>query len=210
MSTLRYPTAVESRPYHHGDLRAQLLDAALEVLETRGRDNLSLRELARTLGVSHGAPARHFADRQALLDGLTERGLLELGVAIEQAMRGVGAGFGDQFGAFARAYVSFARVHPELLRLMNETKDRPGAPALNQLAEQTFRLPVQAVAQARAEGTLRDPDGATLEDVLEALLLGLGQLVVAGRSAPRVDATVTAATEALTRGLRPRSLPPES
>ena len=53
--------------YHHGDLRAALIKAATAEIEHGGYENLSLRELADSVGVSRGAPYRHFADRRALL-----------------------------------------------------------------------------------------------------------------------------------------------
>ena len=64
-----------SRPYHHGNLREALLVQAMTTLREGGVEALSLRELARAVGVSHAAPRRHFPDRQALLDALAERGL---------------------------------------------------------------------------------------------------------------------------------------
>ena len=66
------------RPYHHGNLRGALLDAAERTVRERGVQALSLRELAREIGVSHGAPRRHFPDRQALLDALAESGFERL------------------------------------------------------------------------------------------------------------------------------------
>ncbi len=59
---------MSERPFHHGNLRAVLLDEAVAVLRETGVDGLSLRDLARRAGVSHGAPRSHFVDRQALLD----------------------------------------------------------------------------------------------------------------------------------------------
>ena len=64
--------AAATRTYHHGNLRSVLLARAEEALNA-GED-LSLRELARRAGVSHAAPRRHFADKQALLDALAEDG----------------------------------------------------------------------------------------------------------------------------------------
>ena len=58
------------RPYHHGNLRESLLRAAENALETGGVQGLTLRELSRELGVSHTSPLRHFANKQALLNGL--------------------------------------------------------------------------------------------------------------------------------------------
>src|ERR687893_516154 len=88
--------------YHHGNLRAALLASAEEALAA-GED-LSLRELARRVGVSHAAPRRHFPDKQALLDALAEEGFDRLGRELSQAMAGAGGSLRDQLGAFARAY----------------------------------------------------------------------------------------------------------
>ena len=66
--------------YHHGDLRAALIARAAEVVVADGVGALSLRELARDLGVSHGAPSRHFPDKQALLDALALDGFERLRV----------------------------------------------------------------------------------------------------------------------------------
>ena len=56
-----------TRPYHHGDLRRALLDTAAGLLERSGPAALTLREIARTAGVSHAAAYRHFTDKEALL-----------------------------------------------------------------------------------------------------------------------------------------------
>ncbi|MGW3141017.1 TetR/AcrR family transcriptional regulator, partial [Streptomyces sp. NPDC001139] len=67
-----------TRRYHHGDLRAALLARAEQTLRERGPGDLSLRELARDLGVSHAAPSRHFKDKQTLLDALAQTGFERL------------------------------------------------------------------------------------------------------------------------------------
>jgi AcrR family transcriptional regulator len=78
------------------------------LIEREGLDGLSVREAARRAGVSHNAPYRHFADRDALLEGLAEEGVAQL----EQALAGLS---GRQLG---EAYVRFARAHPQRFRLM--------------------------------------------------------------------------------------------
>ena len=81
---------MDARPYHHGNLRTALLEAAERTLRERGVQALSLRELAREVGVSHGAPRRHFPDRQALLDALARAGFERLGRRAARARRGAG------------------------------------------------------------------------------------------------------------------------
>ena len=98
--------AVTVRPYHHGNLRAALLEAAERALARGGE--LSLRELAREVGVSHAAPRRHFAGKQALLDALAEDGFERLGADMRDAIAGAGPEFRARLTALARTYVRFA------------------------------------------------------------------------------------------------------
>src|ERR1700744_1571484 len=81
------------RPYHHGHLRDTLLAEAERTLREQGVDQLSLRDLARQAGVSHAAPRRHFADRQALLDALAGAGFTRLADEVAAALEAAGAGF---------------------------------------------------------------------------------------------------------------------
>ena len=60
--------------YHHGDLKAVILEQAATLVAERGADGISLRELARAAGVSHAAPAHHFTDRRGLFTALATEG----------------------------------------------------------------------------------------------------------------------------------------
>lgn len=90
--------------YHHGDLRAVLLAEAARLIAERGAERLSLRELAREAGVSHAAPAHHFADRRGLLTALATEGFTMLAGVLEAAR--------PEFLSAAVAYVRFALAHP--------------------------------------------------------------------------------------------------
>jgi AcrR family transcriptional regulator len=94
--------------YHHGDLRAAVLSAAWKMVEKEGLEGLSVREAARRAGVSHNAPYRHFADREALLEALVEEGFEQLNRALEDRA-------GRELG---EAYVGFALDQPQRFRLM--------------------------------------------------------------------------------------------
>lgn len=118
---------MQTRPYHHGDLRAALLSRAEQTLRDNGPGALSLRELSRDLDVSHAAPRRHFRDKQALLDALALAGFDRLQAELTAALTEAGGSFGDRVGAIARAYVDFATGNAALLDLMYTVKHDPAA-----------------------------------------------------------------------------------
>ena len=91
------------RPYHHGNLRTTLLAEAERTLRDHGLEALSLRDLARQAGVSHAAPRRHFADRQALLDALAESGFTRLGDEMHKAIDSAGQDYEARLRAVAAA-----------------------------------------------------------------------------------------------------------
>ena len=108
----------EPRPYHHGDLKAAVLAAAEKILEMEGIDALTLRAVARAVGVSHTAPKNHFGDLEGLLSELAAVGYRRFGVALSGAMERAGADPRQRLKAMGLAYVAFARAHPNLFLLM--------------------------------------------------------------------------------------------
>lgn len=108
---------IKVRPYHHGDLRAALVTAGLGMLAIRNADELSLREVARSVGVSANAVYRHFPDKAALLRELATEGLQALAIVQRAAAEAAGGGT-EGFEATGRAYVSFALANPALFRLI--------------------------------------------------------------------------------------------
>ena len=105
-----------SRSYHHGDLRTALIEAGLSALEGVDAEAISLRELARGVGVSATAVYRHFPDKRALLAALAAAGIARLGAAQRVASEAAGGGAAG-FAATGRAYVRFALANPALFRL---------------------------------------------------------------------------------------------
>lgn len=107
--------------YHHGDLRAALVEEGLKRLKDGPAEALSLREIARNVGVSATAVYRHFPDKAALLAALCEVGDERLADAFEKAMAKAKPGR-DAFNAMGRAYVRFALANPSLFRQMMSAK----------------------------------------------------------------------------------------
>src|SRR5687767_15921657 len=107
----------EERPYHHGDLRRAMVQAALEILRETQSLELSLRELARRAGVSHNAPYKHFADKRELLAAVSAAGFEMLAKRMARAIAGRGNAR-EQLFAMLRAYVDHGVDNPALYRLM--------------------------------------------------------------------------------------------
>jgi len=192
-----------ARSYHHGNLRSALLDSAERTLSRRGANELSLRELAREVGVSHAAPRRHFADKQALLDALAEDGFERLGGELDAAMSGAGDSLRDQLGAFALAYVRFATEHPALLELMFAGKYRDDR--VREAADRAFAGPLALFASGQATGEVVPGDPARVGIVALATLHGLASLANNGMlGAAELEEIVEEAVDRVVLGLRPR------
>ncbi|MCU0646758.1 MAG: TetR/AcrR family transcriptional regulator [Gemmatimonadaceae bacterium] len=134
-----------SATYHHGDLRNALLVAATELLEAHGPAALSLRDVARSAGVSHNAPYRHFANRDALLDAIAADGFR----ALADDMRTVkGRQPADRLAAMGQAYVAAARARPGRFALMFAPPGAPDAfPATAAAAQHTYAVLAAAVRE---------------------------------------------------------------
>ncbi len=192
---------MSERPYHHGNLRTALLAAAERTLRERGAQELSLRELARDVGVSHGAPRRHFPDRQALLDALAESGFARLGAELGAAFDQAGEQFERRLRSVATAYIRFATEDAALLELMFAGKKHEDSGPLHDAAERAFSVMLELIAQGQAEGALEAGDPERVGLVLFATIQGIAALVTGGIvSAAQVGELVDDAAERFLRG----------
>ena len=119
------------KPYHHGSLEAALTEAAIEVVRTSGIATLSLRDLARAVGVSPSATYRHFPSREHLVSHVSQRCREEFAGALITAREAVPRkGTAKQqsiarFQAIGRAYVHFAVDHATVFEAAFATCDVP-------------------------------------------------------------------------------------
>ncbi|MBY8339338.1 TetR/AcrR family transcriptional regulator [Streptomyces sp. KC 17012] len=185
--TLR-PMPTRTRSYHHGDLRAALLTRAEETLREKGPGALSLRELARDLGVSHAAPSRHFKDKQALLDALALSGFDRMSAVLGASLDGVPEKLPEQVEAVVRAYVGFARDNAALLDLMYSVKHDPEASdALLEATQRWSDLVLRLVAEGQARGEVREGSLEHTALPVFATLHGYADLAVSGMLPPEMD-----------------------
>ena len=115
--------------YHHGDLRAALLDAAGSILQEKGVEGFSLRECARRAGTSHAAPAHHFGDAQGLLSEFAALGFERMVAMMRSARAAAAPGAAEQLRATGRAYVDFALANRAAFQLMFRADRLAGAHA---------------------------------------------------------------------------------
>ena len=192
-----------TRPYHHGNLRAALLAEAERTLREQGIEALSLRDLARQAGVSHAAPRRHFADRQALLDALGEAGFARLGEEMSAAVEDAGEDYQARLRAAATAYVRFATRDAALLELMFAAKNAGQPGPLREASERLFTAADDLIRQGQQAGALPSGDPERLRLLLIATLQGIAALITSGRApAGQADALITDAVALFARGQR--------
>lgn len=154
----------EQRPYHHGNLRAALLEAAVELVGELGPKGFTLREVARRAGVSHNAPYRHFAARDELLLAVADEGFLRLKETMELAVhRGHTAQ--DRLQLACCGYVEFALRWPNHFAVMF---DLP-----RELAEDGAKAPTGLAAFGVLIGCIEDAQGANVLPAGDPLPLAL-------------------------------------
>ncbi|MBL4874701.1 MAG: TetR/AcrR family transcriptional regulator [Rhodobacteraceae bacterium] len=131
----------KKKPHHHGNLRAALLEAGLELLHDGGLENLSMRKLASKAGVSHAAPAHHFANQTALHSGLMTEGYKMFTVAMQSEIKLAPNDPREIILAAGRGYLTFTQENEGLFNLMfgGTPRDHDDA-ELNKASEEAYNV----------------------------------------------------------------------
>ena len=145
------------RAYHHGDLRAALLEAVRGLIERDGPDGFSIAEACRLAGVSTAAPYKHFRDRTAILRGVALAAMDRLRERLEAASAAHAQGSVEAIAAIGEAYVHFARAEPGTFRTMFALTDHRGDAELGEAGARTLGVVGAAVAARTGAG----PDDPT-------------------------------------------------
>ena len=165
------------RAYHHGDLREALIEQAITSVNAVGADHVSLRAVAAAVGVSPSAAYHHFADKDALIEAVSERGFVELDSFI-LAQVSTDAGQSDPIELLrhsANAYISYAVDHPHLFQVMFSGIQAPRRP---EYIESSI---LSTLAHLQSEYGFAETDSQLLESVLLASVHGIAALVIEGR-----------------------------
>jgi AcrR family transcriptional regulator len=177
----RRPAA--SKPYHHGDLRRVLIDAALKLAEEGGPEAVSVREAARRAGVSPGAPFRHFDSRAALMTAVAEEAQRRFRAEIEAALAEAPARDPlKRFRAFGLAYLRWAMKNPAHFEIISSGRhfDHDAAAALSRDNAELIALTEQMLGEASAAGSLRAADLKAVLIAGRALVYGFARMKIDG------------------------------
>lgn len=174
------------RPYHHGSVRDELLAAGLKALDAGPAREISLRALAKEIGVSHAAPYRHFADQEAFLLELAATCLSSLATVQRAAYDAAQPDSRSRALAIGTSYVTWATTNPFALDLIFDPvvtrADRPSV--LHEAItrhQDVLGLATQSILGSAAATSQADPASLTsLGTLLWSCVHGLAELRLAG------------------------------
>lgn len=170
--------AMSRSSVHHGNLRAALVEMAVADLRKQRHEDISFRDLAMRIGVSHNAPYRHFANREEFLRALADHGLSQLREDYLQAAQSAGTA-ADRLRAACRAYIQFARNNRGMFRLIFQTDvDMLPAPQTVAAPGSAFAIFEQLVAEVAGAGNAREARLSAL--TIWSLLHGFASLELQG------------------------------
>lgn len=202
------------RPYHHGDLRAALIRAAVEELAEHGVEGLTLRGCARRAGVSHAAPAHHFGDVTGLLTEVAIEAHGKLAATLAREIAGAARGSPEHLITAATGYVRFALASPGEFNLMFRRERLAVAdPRLAAAGQGGISQAADAVAAfLNVPDAMAEPEATRKVIALWSLSHGFASLLLAGQLGPlnRAPAITTALLPDMVRelfGLAPANRP---
>lgn len=173
----------KSEGYHHGDLRSALVNAAVKMLETSSQEELSLRELARTVGVSQAAPYRHFKNKEDLFAAINQQGFEIKFNLMKDAIEKHRSDPKEMFFQCGLAYFRMGQKHPQHFKMMMLSPycPKPEYPELMRISGATFALLKDVIDIVQREKIFGagDPYHITLQ--CWALVHGITALHVEGR-----------------------------
>jgi AcrR family transcriptional regulator len=161
--------------YHHGNLRAALIQAGLELIAQKGVRALTLREIGAQVGVSRMAAYRHFADKAKLLAAIREAGFEKFASALENGRDAAGHESIARIRGMGAAYVLFARDHPAYFEVMFGSSPEPGAQPC-EAETRAFQILEAAIIEGQTKGDLREGNGRLMACAAWSLVHGISAL----------------------------------
>ncbi len=182
----RVADAPTQNTYHHGNLRQALLDAAVTAIRDNGPENLSLRALARSVGVSQTAPYRHFTDKNDLLVELAQQTFTEITRATERAINPADSCQQRMLSA-GDAFLRYAAANPEKYKLVfgNSIEHPENYPHLVETGQRCFAVMLTLIDDGIRAGEFIQADAMLLANVCWSGIHGFSSLWIDGLFARR-------------------------
>lgn len=169
---------MKSKQYHHGDLRRALIEQAALVIDAQGIEALTLRGLARDLGVSHGAPNRHFRNKPELLAALATEAYRQVNSATVDAADAAGQDPLLRLNAMGRGFMRWALDNRALFNALNHPDIKRSADKALLASMRAFQLTVrEASIAAQKAGRYPDIDSRVLALYNNSVPFGASQLI---------------------------------
>ncbi len=175
------------KTYHHGDLRRELIEAAVSMLPVSGVSGLSLRKLAVQVGVSHNAPYMHFASKDVLLAALAQYGFQKLSDALlsDSDIQNHNYDWHERFVAGCQTYVEFGTTYPELFQVMFMEHDPQAFPEMVADSLGALQTLTDIIAEGQSLGRVREGDAHEFATLIWSLLHGVSVLFANRKQAPQ-------------------------
>src|SRR5580658_392741 len=151
--------------YHHGNLRGVLIAEGVRLIEEKGVNSLTLREIGERAGVSRTAAYRHFADKNELLMGISEAGFSEFATALDTAREDAKPRFANRLEAMGMAYLKFARERKPYYEVMFGSRHSVGPEA-----KRAFEVLEALIRSGQASGDVRPGDSAMMAKIVWSLV----------------------------------------
>lgn len=196
------------KSYHHGDLRAALMEEAMRLLVERGGPHFSMRELTSELGVSHSASYRHFTSKESLLQAIAIEGFVRLGEFQKKATASQHAPL-ERLQQLGISYVKFALKYPSHFRVMfgPSLSDAKQREEWGNVAQQTFAPVIEQVRVCQEARKFKAGNAEEIALTLWAVVHGLAMLLIDGQialaskgEAPKSEDLIEAMTGSIMRG----------
>jgi AcrR family transcriptional regulator len=196
----------QARAYHHGDLRAALLDEAAAMIAEEGVAGVTMRALGQRLGVSRAAPYRHFTDKTDLLVAVAAAGFRRLGERVESTAASSRTSGLERFRRMGEEYIRFALENPAHYRMMygTEALSRRDLPELREAGNALYERLVAEIETYQRSGDIKRTDSRAQAYVAWSAVHGLASLLIDGQimADVDVDALIRQTTHTVLDGMR--------
>ncbi len=168
----------EKDTYHHGDLKTEFVKTGLKILREQGIDALSLREIARRVGVTATAAYRHFNDKNHIINELIVEIYNLLAEVLKKSINDIS---NDPYGGFGKlcwSYISFALKYPNYIKIIFREQHDNSSHSILESSQEVAKIWLSLVIKNQKEGRFREDDPRKIHLAIWSIIQGIVILFV--------------------------------